>query len=158
MNFPIDTTILIYILGALLIVLVAWIVRLEIRLGRLLVGKDAKSLEDSFVHISKELKELHEFTKEMEQYLLNVEKRLKRSIQGIETVRFNPFKGTGDGGNQSFSAAFINEKGDGVILTSMYARDRISMFAKPLKGFVSEFELTEEEKQALDTSKKNLAP
>jgi hypothetical protein len=67
----------------------------------------------------------------MEEYLTTVEKRLKKSIQGVETVRFNPFKGTGAGGNQSFSTAFVNEKGDGVVLTSMYARDRISMFAKP---------------------------
>ena len=137
-------------------VLVGWIVRLEIRLGRLLIGKNAKSLEGSFVSITNELKELHQFTKEMEQYLSTVETRLKRSIQSVETVRFNPFKGTGSGGNQSFSAAFINEKGDGVVLTSMYSRDRISMFAKPLKQFVSEFELSEEEKEALENSRKNL--
>jgi hypothetical protein len=152
----IDTTILIYILSAVVVLLVIWIVRLEIRLGRLLIGKNAKSLEDSFVVISKDLKDLHQFTKEMEHYLANVEKRLQRSIQGIETIRFNPFKGTGSGGNQSFSATFVNEKGDGVVLTSMYSRDRISMFAKPLKDWKSEFELSEEEKEAIEKSKQRL--
>jgi hypothetical protein len=71
-------------------------------------------------------------------------------------VRFNPFKGTGSGGNQSFSAAFVNERGDGLVLTSMYARDRISMFAKPLKAFASEFELSEEEKESIEKSKQTL--
>lgn len=152
----IDNTILIYILAGIAVLFVIWIVRLEIRLSRLLIGKNAKTLEDSFVSITKEIKELQQFTKEMEHYLSHVEKRLKRSIQTVETVRFNPFKGTGSGGNQSFSSAFINEKGDGVVLTSMYARDRISMFAKPLKGFASEFELSEEETEAIEASKKHL--
>lgn len=152
----IDNTILTYVLGAVCIFLFIWIVRLEIRVSRLLVGKNAKTLEDSFVAITNDLQHFHTFTEEMKNYLAIVERRLQRSIQGIETVRFNPFKGTGDGGNQSFSAAFINEKGDGVVLTSMYARDRISMFAKPLKEFTSEFELTEEEKEAVEKSKQRL--
>jgi hypothetical protein len=159
MNFPIDNSTFIYILaglGVILLVLIIWMIRLQTRLSRLLAGKNAKSLEDSFVAISHELKDLHAFTKEMESYLLTVEKRLKRSVQSIDTIRFNPFKGTGSGGNQSFSSVFVNERGDGVILTSMYTRDRISMFAKPLKAFTSEFELSDEEKEALAKSKTTL--
>ncbi len=155
----IDPTILTYILGGIIVGMVAllvWIIRLQIRLSRLLVGKNAKTLEDSFVAITKQLQELHAFTKDMEKYLVSVETRLKRSIQSIETVRFNPFKGTGSGGNQSFSSSFIDEKGTGVVLTSMYSRDRISIFAKPVKEFASEFELSEEEKEALEKSKSNL--
>jgi hypothetical protein len=83
----------------------------------------------------KDLKEFKQFTKDMEHYLTTVEIRLQKSIQSVETVRYNPFKGTGSGGNNSFSTAFLTEKGDGVVLTSMYARDRISMFAKPVKNF-----------------------
>ncbi len=159
MNLPIDPTILFYItlgLAIIVIILIIWMTRLQTRLKRLLIGKDAKSLEDTFITISNDLKELHVFTKEMETYLTTVETRVKRSIQSVDTVRFNPFKGTGSGGNQSFSSVFVNEKGDGVILTSMYARDRISMFAKPLKAFVSEFELSEEETQVLTNSKASL--
>jgi len=146
-----------YIAIAVVVLLIIWIVRLEIRLSRLLIGKNAKTLEDSFVAITQDIKELRQFTKEMERYLGHVETRLKRSIQGVEAVRFNPFKGTGSGGNQSFSASFVNEKGDGIVLTSMYARDRISMFAKPLKAFKSEFELSDEEKESIDKSKDSLA-
>lgn len=154
----VDNTILIYILGAIAVLLFAWIVRLEVRLSRLLVGKNAKTLEDSFVTISNELRELKQFTREMEHYLSGVERRLKQSVQAVETVRFNPFKGTGSGGNQSFSSAFINEKGEGVVLTSMYARDRISMFAKPLKTWKSEFDLSDEEKEAIDACKQKITP
>lgn len=154
----IDNITLVYILAGVAILLIIWIIRLEFRLARLLIGKNARTLEDSFVSITSDLKELHQFTKEMEHYLGHVERRLKRSVQGVETVRFNPFKGTGSGGNQSFSTAFINEKGDGVVLTSMYARDRISMFAKPLKEFKSEFELSDEEKESINRAHEGLAP
>lgn len=142
--------------GFLGLVLIIWLIRLESRMGKLLRGKNAKSLEDSINNVLKELGELQQFTKEMESYLTSVETRLKKSIQAVETVRFNPFKGTGTGGNNSFSTTFVNEKGDGVVLTSMYARDRISMFAKPVKEFASDNELSEEEIESIDKTKASL--
>ncbi|MDQ3015046.1 MAG: DUF4446 family protein [bacterium] len=153
----IDQTFIIYGLLALLVLIVAmWMWKMEVRMKRLLIGKNAQSLEESFMAIRTELEGLNNFTEDMQAYLTTVEKRLKKSIQGVDTVRFNPFKGTGSGGNQSFSTAFVNEKGDGVVLTSMYSRDRISMFAKPLKNFTSEFELSEEESESVEKSKLQL--
>lgn len=152
----IDNSVLIYLLIGVALILLMWIIRLEIRLSRLLIGKNAKTLEDSFTTVAGDIRELKQFTREMEHYLADVEKRLKQSVQAIDTVRFNPFKGTGSGGNQSFSTAFLSEHGDGVVLTSMYSRDRISMFGKPLKAFTSEFDLSDEEKEAIQTCKKKL--
>ncbi len=142
--------------GIFCLILLFWMYSLQKRLRGLLIGKNAKTLEDSIMSVSKELQDLKQFTREMETYLTTVEARLKRSIQGVETIRFNPFKGTGSGGNNSFSTAFISEKGDGVVLTSMYARDRISMFAKPVKEFSSEYELSEEEVESIQMSKERL--
>ncbi len=93
---------------------------------------------------------LESFKKELETYLTTVESRLKKSVQGIHTVRFNPFKGsTGSGGNQSFATAFLNELGDGVVVSSLYAREHVSIFAKPIVRGKSEFELSEEEAEAV---------
>jgi hypothetical protein len=142
--------------AGIVIILIIWMIILEMRMRRLLRGKNAHSLEDTILSISQELKELSKFTHEMEQYLTTVETRLKKSIQSVQTIRFNPFKGTGSGGNNSFSTAFLSEKGDGVLLTSMYARDRISMFAKPIKDFKSDYELSQEEIESIETCKKNL--
>ena len=85
-----------------------------------------------------------------------MENRLQRSIQAVETIRFNPFKGTGEGGNQSFATSFLSENGDGVVISSMYSRDRVSVFSKPLAKFVSSFELMEEEKEVIANSKNQL--
>jgi hypothetical protein len=130
--------------------------RLERKMKRILVGKGSHTIEDSFVAINKDLKEFKGFTRDMEHYLQTVEYRLNRSLQSVETVRYNPFKGTGSGGNNSFSTAFLNEQGDGVVLTSLYARDRISMFAKPIRNFASDHELSEEEQESINACKHKL--
>jgi hypothetical protein len=46
----------------------------------------------------------------------------------------------------------MNDEGNGVIMSSLYARDRMSIFAKPIVNGKSEFELSSEEKDVLDKS------
>jgi len=127
------------------------------RVSRLLRGKAAMSIEDSIIEIAKELDELTEFKEHSEEYLKHVEMRLRKSNQTIQTRRFNPFKGTGAGGNQSFAVCFLNENGDGLLLSSLYASDRMSVFAKPVLKFVSTFELTDEETASLEKAKDEVA-
>ncbi|NQV93461.1 DUF4446 family protein [Candidatus Kaiserbacteria bacterium] len=149
-------TFLYALIGIVFIILLVWNVRLEIKLRRLLSGKNAKSLEDTIVHIKEGHDEFNMFRKEVERYLELVEKRLVRSVQGIETIRFNPFKGTGAGGNQSFSTAFLNESGSGVVISTLYARDRMSFFSKPVINFSSPHELTDEEKETIKKAQSSM--
>lgn len=146
----------VYVLTGVAIILIGWIVRLEVKIKRLLIGKDSKSLEDSIVSAKLNLDKLNSFQNEVVSHFSNVEKRLNRSVQAVETLRFNPFKGTGDGGNQSFTTALVSQNGDGVIISSLYSRDRISIFSKPIEKFQSDFELTEEETEVLTNSKNRL--
>lgn len=148
-----DANIIVFILITVVVLLIGWVIRLEIRVGRLLRGKDGKTLEDSIVNLLGELSDLQTARQEIEKYLTNVEQRLRRSIQGIRTVRFNPFKDTGTGSNQSFATAFLDEEGNGVVVSSLYSRDRVSIFSKPLEKHGSTFELTEEEKEAIEKAK-----
>ena len=160
MTFDISTILdpiyLIYALGAILIFLVIWIMQLEKKIKNFTKGKDGKSLEGSMIILKKDQDNLLNFRKDMEQYLTEVEKRLRRSTQSIETIKFNPFKGSGAGGNQSFASVFLDENGDGLVLSSLYARDRISIFSKQIKKFKSEVELSDEEKKVIEDAKKKL--
>ena len=88
------------------------------------------------------------------EYLKTINQKLQKSIRGVETVRFNPFKDSGS--NQSFATAFLNEEGDGVVISSLYSRERVSIFAKPVKHLVSSYELSEEERGALQNAKDSL--
>jgi hypothetical protein len=149
-----NATIVIYALMGILIALAFWIMRLERRINKLLYGKDAKSLEDTIINIREGIERLRAANGETAQYLSMIEKRLRKSIRGVETIRFNPFKESGS--NQSFATAFLNEEGDGVVLSSLYSRERVSVYAKPIKRFISQYELSEEEKEALQTAQQTL--
>lgn len=130
---------------------------IQIKIHKLLAGKNGKSLEDAIIHAHEHIDKLNNFQKEAINHFINVEKRLNRSVQAVETIRFNPFKGTGEGGNQSFATSFVSENGDGVVISSLYSRDRVSIFSKPVAKFESTFELTQEEKEVVSKSKKSLA-
>lgn len=152
----INTEILLYILIGIFLIFFLWNIHLEIKLRRFLSGKNARSLEDTIVHIKEGHDEFCSFRKDVEQYLKLVEERLMRSVQGVETIRFNPFKGTGGGGNQSFSTAFLNESGNGVVISTLYARDRMSFFSKPIVNFSSTHELTSEEKESIKKAQSSM--
>lgn len=139
----------IVILGVAIIALVVWIIILERRIGRLVAGKNGASLEDAINTNRLALEDLYRFRKAVEVEMGNLDARIKKKIHSTKTLRFNPFAGTGSGGNQSFATAFLNEEGDGVVLSSLYSREKVSIFAKPIKARTSEFELSEEEREVL---------
>ncbi len=157
MNFPIDTNLIILAILIIAILVLTWmLIRLENKLKKFLVGNKTENIGDSIVTMNNSLVNLETFKTELEAYLLTVEKRLKKSVQAVHTVRFNPFKGTGSGGNQSFATAFLNQDGDGVVVSTLYAREHVSVFSKPIKRGISEFELSDEEKEAVIEAKKSL--
>ena len=141
---------------ALIILLAFWIIRMEWRLHKVFKGKEKEGIEKAILDIKEEIKDIKDFNKDTEKYLTLVEARLRKSVRGIGTVRFNPWKGTGDGGNQSFASSLLNENGDGLIISTLYTRDHVSVFGKPVTKGTSTYELTGEEKEALTQA--TLAP
>jgi hypothetical protein len=139
-----------------IISLIIWVAILHNKLKKFLVNVDSDTITDSLQSVSSDLKGLQSFRTELETYLSGVEKRLRKSIQSVHTIRFNPFKGTGGGSNQSFATTLITEEGDGVILSSLYSRDHVSVFAKPIKKHITEHELSDEEVESLEHAQKGL--
>jgi ElaB/YqjD/DUF883 family membrane-anchored ribosome-binding protein len=142
--------------GVILITLLTWIFFLEKKIKRMLMhGTD--SLGDSLIEIKNNITDLRKFETELNKYRKNLEKRVGQSIQAVETVRFSPFSGIGVGGNQSFSTSFVNEQGDGIVVSGLYySKDRVSMFTKAIKNFLSEHDLTDEEKEVVERAKTKL--
>jgi len=139
--------IIIFILAILVIGLLVWVSRIEFRMRKIFKGKKANNLEETIISLINELKNLEKSKDNIIADVEGIEKRLQKSIQGVGIVRFKPFRDSG--GNQSFSIVLINEKGDGIVLSSLYAREKVSLFAKPLKNCKSDYDLTNEEKEAL---------
>ena len=126
---------------------VIWAFSTEKRLKRFFLGKKAKDLEDTIITLEHDIADLKKDRESMQKEMGVMQAKLKKSIRGLETVRFNPFPDQGS--NQSFAIGMLNEEGDGVVFSSLYSRDRMSVFAKPIKNSKSEYELSTEEKDVL---------
>jgi len=142
---------LIYALIAVVGLLVAEIFRLNGRLRRTLLGKNGSDMEDAIGNLVKGMENLDTRATDVENYIIKMEERLKRSIQKVQVVRFNPFPDQGS--NQSFAICFLDENGNGAIVSSLYSRDKMSVYAKPIVKYASEYELSDEEKQAIDKAR-----
>jgi len=154
MNLNLETFLMICGVSVILLLLF-WIIRLEIIIKKLLGSKNG-SLDEAIKNLRDNTEILKKHAQNTTDKLEIVDKKLKKTISGNETIRFNPFKGTGSGSNQSFATALINSEGDGVIISTIYSRDHVSIFSKPIKKMVSEYELTEEEKSALQKAKESI--
>jgi len=147
-----NTTILIYIISGAVVINLVWISIIELRLKKIFAGTKAHNLEDMIVLVGKKINKIEEFQNNIDKHLETIDTRLNKSIRGVETMRFNPFIDAGS--NQSFAIALMNDEGNGVVLSSLYARDRMSVFAKPIIKGKSEFELSNEEKEVLSKATK----
>jgi hypothetical protein len=142
-----NTTILFYIISGIVVIILLWILMIEIRLKRIFAGTKARNLEEMIVEVGKKVNQIEEMQEKIDKHLVVIDSRLDKSVRNIETVRFNPFIDAGS--NQSFAIAMLNDEGNGVVMSSLYARDRMSIFAKPIVRGKSEFELSSEEKEVL---------
>lgn len=116
---------------------------------------DRRSINDVLSEMDSHLKEskmsLTELRKTIEGHHLLSLKHLQKS--GF--IRFNPFANTG--GDQSFILAILDGHNDGFVISSLHSRDQTRTFAKPIKdGKGEKFELSKEEKAAIDKAIKNL--
>lgn len=72
---------------------------------------------------------------------------IEQSLRHVAVVRYDAF---GDmGGRLSFSAAIVDDRGDGLVISSIHARGESRTYAKGVVEGSSEVTLTPEEQQAL---------
>jgi hypothetical protein len=72
---------------------------------------------------------------------------VRQSLRNVAVVRYDAFSDIG--GRLSFSAAIVDDFGDGLVLSSIHARGESRTYAKGIVGGKSSVALTPEEQQAL---------
>jgi len=135
------------IIALVVAVLLLIIGSLEWRLRQLMRGQSGATLEEAIIAIGRETDKNHRKIGELITAIQNLDERARKNISRIETIRFTPFRG--DGGNQSFATCFLDDTGDGVVISSLYSRDKVGIYAKPVHGLKSSYELTREEREAI---------
>lgn len=122
------------------------------RIKKLTTGTNGKNLEETIYQLMEDHTIFQHRMEGMEQTTGRLNTEIMSAARGIATVRYNAFADVG--GKQSFATAILAENGTGVVISSMYSRDRVNIYAKPINDFVSEYELSKEEVQALKEASK----
>jgi hypothetical protein len=115
---------------------------------RLLEGEGAESL--TF------LRERHaRLLERTDERLAELERLVRREVHRVGFVRYNSFSDADS--ELSFTLALLNEEGDGVVLTSIYALDETRTYGKAVRKFVPQHGASKEEQAAIDMARTGTA-
>ena len=115
-----------------------------------LARKDLSVLEEILLNQADTEKNLARRVTALEEEMAQTRINALRYLQYCVLERYQAFKDVG--GDQSFSFALLDARGDGIILTSIYGREESRIFAKRVTGWKSTHPLSEEERKALKTA------
>ena len=149
-----NSGIFVLVLGALVAALGFWIFSLQRKLAdreahhdQLIQAVEEEGIEGVLSRQAKDITRLSHDAKELYEVTERMQEQVATSLSNVSVLRFNPFNDAG--GNQSFSCAMLDERGNGLVISSLHHRSGNRMYAKPLKEGVSEFPLSREEKQTI---------
>lgn len=149
-----DPTYIFYaIFGLWLLIITILLVRMLAHYNHLTADVSKKDLVSALNHLisvssqnTDDIKSLSEnFSKDIHEN--------KKHFQRLGFKRYNPFTDTG--GDQSFSAAFLDDNGDGIMISSLHSRENTRLYAKKVeKGKVSTQALSREEQEVINEALK----
>ena len=136
-------------------VLAAIVVSLQIRLSALrkayASALDPARREDLFQAVERQAGDLSGLREDLHVVHANTERLrdlLRGSISRVGVVRYDAFEDMG--GALSFSAALLDEHGNGMVISAINGRTETRTYAKAVVGHQSEHNLSAEEVQAIE--------
>ena len=111
------------------------------------VAEGRETIVDVMGRTMDEFGDLRDEVLSLEASLAATRRDLTMALRHVSVVRYDAF---GDmGGRFSFSAALLDDHGDGLVITSIHARSETRTYLKGLAGGDSDITLSPEETQAV---------
>ena len=136
------------ILFILVIVNLAQISRLKKKYASFMLGKDAKSLEETLITRLNQVDKLLSANETNEQNIRKLFDSMKFTFQKVGLVKYDAFNEMG--GKLSFSLALLNKSNNGFIMNAVHSREGCYTYIKEIIDGNSIIALADEEKEALD--------
>lgn len=114
-------------------------------------GAGVENLEGIITSLKEEQKLQNAEIEQAAHRITNVEARIPQQKSNIAIKRYNAFSNTGS--DMSFSVAITNDQKDGIVLTSIHSRDGAYIYGKPVEKGASQYSLTPEELEVINTAK-----
>jgi hypothetical protein len=137
----------IVLMGLLWILLAVRLRRLGRRLAMLTRNADGSDLEEALTSHMSSVDEAVRRQEALERAVGKLQDRLASCVQRVNLVRYDAFEDVG--GEQSFAVALLDAEGDGVLLSSIYTRQDVRIYAKSVSRGQASHTLSAEEQQAL---------
>ena len=80
-----------------------------------------------------------------------LEANAARNLQKVGFVRFNAFPDVGS--ELSYALAVVDRSGNGFIVSSIYSREEVRTYAKAVRDFTADKDLSDEERRAVELAR-----
>lgn len=111
------------------------------------VAEGRESFLDVLARTREEFAELSDDVKGLDYSVGQLTRGLSIALRHVAVVRYDALDNMG--GRYSFSAALIDDYGDGLIITSIHGRAETRSYLKSIVGGVAEIKLSPEEEEAV---------
>ena len=101
----------------------------------------------------RDVKKIKQDNSEIKAYYTKLDSDIASCIQKIGLVRYNAFKDVGS--DLSFAIALLDRNDNGVVFNGLYGSESSNIYSKPIKGGVSKYQLSEQEKNALEIAEQS---
>ncbi len=131
-----------------------WIVRDLKKTVKRLLNQTGVNLDEDVTHgLMRRITRLEAKSEELYPRIDVLERIAAASVQKMGFIRFNPFQDTG--GDNSFILVLLDQSNTGVILSSLYMREGVRVYAKSVEEGKPKHVLSEEEKKVLEHTIRN---
>src|SRR3989339_576460 len=137
------------IFGIWLTIVTFLLVRITIHYNHLTADVSKKDLISSLNHLISTLDQNSDDIKSLQEKLTVEVGENRKHLQRLGFRRYNHLTDTG--GDLSFSAAFLDDNGDGIMISSLHSRENARLYAKKVEGGkVTSQALSKEEQEVIN--------
>lgn len=111
------------------------------------------NLDEMLKKYLQDVSEIKKDNSEIKAYYTKLDNDISSCIQKVGLVRYNAFRDVGS--DLSFAIALLDRNDTGVVLNGLYGSESSNIYAKPIKEGKSSYQLSEEEKYALEIAEQN---
>ena len=141
-------------LGVLMIIMYLLVINLYYNLNymkkrykKMMTGVDGANLERTMIGCIDSIKAINNENEKLWAETKEIKDLLQRAVTRMAIVRFRAFEDMG--GDLSYAVAMLDSNNNGVIMSSIFAREDSRSYAKPIVNGQSTYALTKEEEEAL---------
>ena len=114
---------------------------------------NGNNLDEMLKKYLEDVKNVKQDNSEIKAYYTKLDNDINASIQKIGLVRYNAFKDVGS--DLSFAVALLDRENNGIVFNGIYGSESSNIYAKPIKNGESSYQLSEEEKYAIEIAEQN---